>query len=142
MCFTYECDWVARVCEESTSVCPVEFRCDECRRILPAESAMFSVYMQEHCEDEHDEGDGEFSPGMTCEARWCQDCENLRNAICEVELEDGCRLDESIPALFFLAEELHGMGSGAKKYLNRFVELYGERTDDYVKIMFAEGEDE
>lgn len=134
MCFFYDddCDWIARVFEETTKTADKSLKCLECfGHIAPGEQYTH-IHMQEYeccrvcdadtraewidangdwdSEDWDGEtllppcADGQHNFGHQDWHRICERCQKLLAAIQHVEEDDGCEGDEARPAIGQLRE--------------------------------------
>lgn len=148
MCFYTVCDWYPEVAEDAIIPGTKASFCYECHMPLPVGEPRRHVYYQEHeecpqCKRVLECANGCAGPGIgkTFEADLCLRCCSLLNAILAVEIEAGCRPDESQPAFGELGQALrddmeYEWGSDATygQYGKRALEMYPQIGDHLKRL--------
>ena len=110
MCFNTESDWTAEIYEVTDGANNEACRCDECGRHISRLDWCRKIYGQEreiceHCDRKIDDEPtvDDCEDGCNFGESWnyvcCEPCSKVLEAIKAVELENGCDLRESQPAL-------------------------------------------
>jgi hypothetical protein len=137
MCFVNSYDWYAQTVERSTSVVAKERQCMECHRIMTAGQTTHCIHMEEHeecqvclnkeCSCRKDECCECSSPdfGETYDYERCEECHKFLEAVEAAELEAGCSLNESRPALESMMDELIE-ADDRERYFVKALEMFPE----------------
>lgn len=145
MCFDYDADWEASLCEtDDNTVSDRRVRCDECRAWIPPGTPYRHVHQEEHALEDWDEDEAmedawadleedfvgppappEFDPGEVFDYDCCQDCAKLRKAVYASEIEEGCGHHEAEPPLPMLLESISESGC-AGRYRAKAAALFPE----------------
>lgn len=155
MCFYAEGGWYASVSAWTTRRLTKPCRCDECRRVMPAGTAMHHLFLQEHeecraceadeCEclgkgDDHECVCPDPQYGESYDHDECDDCHKFLEAVQAVEIEAGCRRAESRPALGEMVNDINEGGmQEAKRYWQRArLEFPGLAASGYLGWLWRE----
>ena len=114
MCFVNDGDWHAAVYEVNDGPATKDDRCADCYQPIKVGDPVRYFFMQEYeecqtCYDDPEEpeyADCTHNYGERFEARICATCLKFRAAIKVVEVAEGCREDESEPAIGELPDVL------------------------------------
>lgn len=139
MCFSNDADWYASECVYVRRRSNKHQRCLECGDSIEIGDWFTNVWMREKdyceiCEDQQDDEDltdeerqhtCDFGEEFECD--FCENCRLIRNAIYQVELEEGCPPGKRQPLLCAMADEL-SQHSQAGVYLQRALEMFPETS--------------
>jgi hypothetical protein len=137
MCFYHEYDWEAEVYENDVGTAEQPTCCQECDEPIPVGGWVRHIHMREleHCRESHWLHDYAEEPecppdcehdfGETDDYDRCEGCDKILRAVKAVEEANGCKGDETQPALSMLSEALHD-ADDASDYVAKALELFPE----------------
>jgi hypothetical protein len=131
--FFHDFEWYVELSENTVGEAKEPTRCDECHDTIPAGGWVRHIFQQEHemcqrCEegDEPECEGGKHDYGETYAYDRCQGCDKVLRAIEQAEIEEGCKGDETQPALEGLREALSEDPEAMERYRRKLQEMFPE----------------
>jgi len=147
VCFYHDYDYRYEVYDDETPVADKEpVTCCECHSVIPPGQEHRHIYCQQYelCQvcEEYDEDDPPEGGCEKCDYGHvesfdiCQGCQKVLIAIRAVEIEAGCKGDETQPGLTQLAEAMRD--DDAERYRERALRMYPDLGAHLDKLMGRE----